>query len=1204
MNPLGTHEEPLVFSALAGIFPGATSVDAFWQNILAARPAPLTSLGPRWQVARERYFAAKPGTPDRTYLDQAYCLPSETDALVADGTDRQVALGIHVLRSLTQQAGQPLSLESTALVVGTSWAGESYFRRAGTASGAKGTIPVGADVQLTAIASSVGLLGPRLAIDTACASSLYAIETAVALIRSGQARSVVVMGLCAYLPPFLYIAFSQLTALSPRAEILPFSAQASGIVPGECVAAVLLEPLSSALASGRRIYGVLRGIGLSSDGADRSVFAPGADGQRLAYARAYEGLCPGTVDYVEGHGTGTPVGDETEVTVLEEVFGSPRQGRPLPIGSVKSLIGHTLAAAGMASVIKALLMLRERTIVPHLPVEPSPHLAGTSLELPRHPTPFPEADRPLRIGISALGFGGSNAHLVLDSQDESPPRKVLFAVPRDPGSAPTLRVAGSKTALQAVAIVDVAAALGSALDSSSWACALRDRRSLIGTADPLRFAFERLPDGAYFPPQHILDAKGLRGGPNLLKRVDTFQLLLLRLTNEIMSRHPRLRASEQAGVLMINNLGGETALRFSRRYEELFRDRGHAKDTVTMTMEAIASALPSMCSGYPAYHFDLRGFHATLAGGPGAFFNSLRLAPYLLSRKCRQLLLGAGRSIKLQDEVTDAPAPGEGAGVLLLKPLDVARADGDRVLAVLRAAIPGTEADNLAAACALAGLTPDRLSVRDACQLLPTEARGRAQAVTGFLGEATGIEAILGALANSGEHAAIEVRRGTTLVLTLFLDKESPLLEDVRAPTLPLTVSFRAEEGNAVEKRPAPSVSAPASVTAMTAAPAPAHWALEARRLTAVDTTSAPPLMPRASRLALQHAWMESSSAMVHAFFDAERRLLEHLAAGSMGAPRPSTVSLDVAATLRRVENRVLLAAEADSAAGSARGSLRVDESHPYFFDHALDHVPGILLLEGGLQLVELVASSAAARPPGTEIFVDEVRMAFSKFCEKDRPVEIRLHRDGVEALASQASAFTGTIEQDGQSLASIHFRVAQAQSVAVGASRPVPKRPRPTRELLHKHGDEQVLVLPLEPCGNGTFACEPLPPPTGHIFEDGSPSFLSPLYLLEIARQATMLVAHTVENIPLGLPMNLVDVRLALEKPISRSEPLRLEIAPLKQVHLGTTHIARVQVLLCGMTGVLGRVEITAQVVDAETYQKQRSGSPPASRKAQDVSR
>ena len=266
------------------------------------------------------------------------------------------------------------------------------------------------------------LQGESALVDAACASSLAAIDLAMHALRAGQADRVLTGGVDANLGPSSFVLFSQLGALA-KTRCLPLDRRSEGLSQGEGAVCFVLERLSDALRLGHPIHGILKGCGVSSDGHSSSLFALTIDGQLRAYAQAYADLDPYRVDYLECHGTGTPVGDETEMQSLQRYFGNRR----FPIGSVKALIGHTKATAGAVSLLKCLLCLKHRTIPPSsyfqqavLGEGKGPYVNSRSVSLRRRGTP-------LTMATSSFGFGGINYHLVLQEPDKH--RVVRQAVP-------------------------------------------------------------------------------------------------------------------------------------------------------------------------------------------------------------------------------------------------------------------------------------------------------------------------------------------------------------------------------------------------------------------------------------------------------------------------------------------------------------------------------------------------------------------------------------------------------------------------------------------------------------------------------------------------------------------------------------------------------------------------------------------------------
>jgi 3-oxoacyl-(acyl-carrier-protein) synthase/phosphopantetheinyl transferase/malonyl CoA-acyl carrier protein transacylase len=270
------------------------------------------------------------------------------------------------------------------------------------------------------VANRLDLAGPAYTLDAACASSLLAIDHAVTELIAGRCDVVVAGGVHHCHDITLWSVFSQLGALSPSQRIRPFHRHADGLLIGEGTGMVVLKRLAD--ASMDRIYAVIRGTGIASDGRASSLMRPRAQGQVLAIERAWQaaGLDPtepGTLGLLEAHGTATPTGDQTELAALTQVFGPPNgAGHDISIGSVKSMIGHTMPAAGIAGLIKAALAVHHGMLPPTLHCDdPHPALAGSRFAPVTEARPWPSrGDTPRRAGVDAFGFGGINAHAILE----------------------------------------------------------------------------------------------------------------------------------------------------------------------------------------------------------------------------------------------------------------------------------------------------------------------------------------------------------------------------------------------------------------------------------------------------------------------------------------------------------------------------------------------------------------------------------------------------------------------------------------------------------------------------------------------------------------------------------------------------------------------------------------------------------------------
>lgn len=270
------------------------------------------------------------------------------------------------------------------------------------------------------IANRLNLMGPNYVVDAACASSTVAMEMAMLELQQGRANMMLAGGINTTTSPMVYMVFCQIEALSRSSRIQPFGDQADGTLLGEGGGVLLLKRLSDAIKDQNRIYAIIKSVGQASDGRGKGLMAPRFEGQVLALQRAYENahIPPETVGLLEAHGTGIPLGDETEIQALLQVMGQRRGRFPhCALGTVKSMIGHAIPAAGSAGVIKAALALYHKILPPtlcekvnpRLGIEKSPFYINTEMRPWVH-----GGNHPRRAGVNAFGFGGINNHVILE----------------------------------------------------------------------------------------------------------------------------------------------------------------------------------------------------------------------------------------------------------------------------------------------------------------------------------------------------------------------------------------------------------------------------------------------------------------------------------------------------------------------------------------------------------------------------------------------------------------------------------------------------------------------------------------------------------------------------------------------------------------------------------------------------------------------
>ena len=419
-------------------FPGGVSdTESFWKLLVDRRDAVTEVPSDRWNV--ERYYDPEPGIPGKTFAKRAGFL-DQIDKFdpqffgisprEAPYVDPQHRLLLETSWEAIENAGLILDFEKgsdIAVFVGISH--NDYQGIQSTAFdhfGIAPHTPTGSAHSIAAnrISYCLNLTGPSVAMDTACSSALTAIHTACEHIWAGRGNTALAGGVTVMITPGGFIGFSQAAMLSPDGRCAAFDASASGFVRGEGAGMVLLKRLSQAIADGDPIQGVIAGTSMNQDGHTNGISLPSPEAQSRLVQDACKdaNVAPNQIGFVEAHGTGTAVGDPIEAHALAEALCKDRS-TPLPIGSVKTNVGHLETAAGVAGLLKAMLVLQHREIPGSLHfTSPNPHIDFDKLKL-RVPTkmePFPDMEGERFAGVNSFGFGGANAHVILAEPPSHP----------------------------------------------------------------------------------------------------------------------------------------------------------------------------------------------------------------------------------------------------------------------------------------------------------------------------------------------------------------------------------------------------------------------------------------------------------------------------------------------------------------------------------------------------------------------------------------------------------------------------------------------------------------------------------------------------------------------------------------------------------------------------------------------------------------
>jgi len=462
------YNRPIAIVGMSALFPDAPNLHQYWDNIINKIDSIIDIPKSRWNI--EDYYDIDTEAPDKTYCKRGGFIPDidfnpmefGIPPNILEVTDVTQLLGLLVAKSAMKDAGYGETsdevLDATGVILGVTsgmkllgsltsrlqypiW--EKVLRRSGISESDTGKIiekmkkayvrweensfpGLLGNVISGRIANRLNLGGTNCTVDAACASSLSAMKMAISDLLEYRSDMMIAGGVDADNSPMMYLCFSKTPAFTKGENPRPFDEDSGGVMIGEGLGMVVLKRLEDAERDGDRIYAVVKGIGTSSDGKFKSIYAPRSGGQAKALRRAYEdaNVEPLSIGMIEAHGTGTAAGDVAEFEGLKEVFTEKKPekfGYPdyqhIALGSIKSQIGHTKAAAGIAGLIKTALALHHKILPPSINIDrPSKKLGieNTPFYLNTEPRPWITDGEPRRAGVSAFGFGGTNFHYVLE----------------------------------------------------------------------------------------------------------------------------------------------------------------------------------------------------------------------------------------------------------------------------------------------------------------------------------------------------------------------------------------------------------------------------------------------------------------------------------------------------------------------------------------------------------------------------------------------------------------------------------------------------------------------------------------------------------------------------------------------------------------------------------------------------------------------
>lgn len=878
---------------IGGIYPDAPDLERFWKNIQSGHSAAREVPPDRWSIAPEQMFSPEIAARDKVYSKRGCFISYIPRATPASGLspEPKIPSGLDPLFHLLLYAGKqafadgitsPLDRSRVGVIIGNlalPTEKSSQFSREilgrtfeekllGRSMTKTTTQPLNlyvAGLPAGLLAYSLGLGGGSCTLDAACASSLYAIKLAADELLAGRADAMLSGGVSRPDPLYTQMGFSQLRALSKRGICSPFDAEGDGLVVGEGAGIFLLKRTEDAIAHGDRIYGVIRGAGLAND-VGGSLLAPMSEGQLRAMRQAYAnaGWSPIDVDLIECHATGTPVGDATEVASLRELWSDQQSnGRSCVLGSVKSNIGHLLTAAGSAALTKVLLSMREGVLPPTAGFnrpQPVMELHNTPFKVLKEACSWERRGEsiPRRAAVSAFGFGGINAHLLIEEwlPEMADIGETIAVAHNWLPPVPETGLDENSLASPDIAVVGMDARIRGAESLRVFQEHTFSGNDAPGASPPDRwwgaeksdwFSAEGLtPFEGHYLEQVSLPSDQFRIPPLELQEMLPQQLLMLQsaaaaITDAGLRRDGNLRTGVFIGIALDPNstnfslrwavpdkaqewnrelgsdLSGDALLAWTQQLQDAVSPPLTANRTMGALGNIVASRIARefRCGG-PSFTFsseDSSGIRSLAAAVrmlqqgeiDRAVAGAVDLAGDLravLAHNASRPLSPSGASVPF-DKAADGSMVGEGAATVVLKRLEDAKADGDRIYAVIKGVgiaggaliFPGSAAygASLDRACREAAIAPAAIGFMEANGSgSPAEDRMEIAALATFFASdksdnpllhkehGTALGALKGVIGHSGAAS------GLTAIVRASLALHQEIIPASRAATEPL----------------------------------------------------------------------------------------------------------------------------------------------------------------------------------------------------------------------------------------------------------------------------------------------------------------------------------------------------------------------------------------------------------------------------------
>lgn len=1208
------HKADIAVIGYAGKFPGAQNVDEFWDNLAKGVDSVTEVPVSRWNNAL--YYHEQPGKPFTTYcgkggfvdgidrFDNAFFNISDDEAMLMDPRQR---LLLETTYSALEQAGyggKKLNGSLTGVFIGSSY---NYYDREmplRRVLSPYGIIGVSSPLLANRISHLMNFQGPSYFIDTFCSSSLNAVHLACRSLLDGECTTAVAGGV--HVLSFLhYVGLSQFRTLSPDGKCKSFDARADGFVPGEGAGVVVLKPVADALRDSDEIHAVIKGGLANHTGRANSITSPNPAAQEQLIAQAYARAdidCE-TITYVEAHGTGTELGDPLEFRALKTAFRRTTKKKGFcALGSVKTNIGHLEPAAGITGLIKIILSLKHKKIpgILHLrQLNRFVDLDESPFYINDKTIPWNNGDGPRRAAISAFGLSGSNIHMIIE---EAPERK------HDAGRTRS----GSWNVLPLSAKTPRALQL---LIRAYSDFLVRNRKvnihDLCYTASTGRGAYAYRAAVGGRTKNELLRKLSLLGAngkeatndPNVGTPGKTrTSRILFAVSGDMEPLHGEgSLLAQQPAFSRIMQVRAQTAKTTAGKRSKIGKDRGGRNDGAERRLLSLAQSIgvanmlmswgvrPDAVFGYGRGEIAAACLSGVLAveDGLAAASGQENQGDFLAdrSKKIRPVFGLVSVNSVIPREQTFNPrtyfAPKRDAGRIRTVFGTIIREGYDLIVHIGKRPTPWPPAGSDGATAYISIPTATNAAVRELARCLMTAYVYGADIDWETFNRMYEKKRIMlptypfehkSHWFPQDEHNSMQQRMASLSAgepeFTSFetLHESTPDNNDITAGGVVSADTQRIEEEiyDIIGRKTGLAADVLGQSADLESAGIDSITKVEI----ASEMINRRPGLSRIGDLLTAARTVGEMIALVVRTVDVKDTAARTDCVTNTGRG----IDLDslYRAQKRNAENLVCESPRLRSGKpGGITAHLVVDERHPFFFDHPLDHVSGVHLIEAMLQIVHTAycqAHNLAVHPP---LFISHINVDFSRLCEKGKAIDVESEQLDYREAGSTASLFKGTIRENDTILCAGDFRV---QPVEAGsefgrtcfASLQRETRPRSSAcdaFIVNKRTASNVFICdPVEHNDSQNGLLFDIMPVGDHsLFGDSSGSHVPSLYLLEAFRQTQRYLDHTKKEnaAPQASRAFLASLGLRLERPIGRHELTQIKMGPISHIRVGKSMLA-----------------------------------------------